>query len=819
MWRLQRELFLVVLMTFSSLASFSQYVISGTCTQNNCHCFTLTQPIGNQAGSFWGANQIDLNTPFDFEFSVYLGCTDANGADGIVFVLRTNGTNNIGTTGGSLGYSGITPSLGVEIDTWQNNGVGYNDPVYDHIAIMKNGNNDHSSSNALSPYAPASLNNTNIEDCQWHEFRVSWDPSTFLMSVYFDGSLRTQYTGDIVSTIFSGNSMVYWGFVGSTGGANNLQQVCTVLASNFGMNIINNETCEGNAVQFTDSSICFSNIQTSYWNFGDGSTSPFLNPAPHYYFTPGTYVIKHTIAGIDGCVSDTAYKTITIGAKPVADFTVTDVCFKNIPTVVDQSACSFGNITQWSWLLDGSVISNSQNPNLPVLPAGIHALQLVVGTNYGCNSDTATRGFIIKPLPQINMNVGGGCVNQSLQFNATQTDNLTTINQWHWDFGDGGNSSSQNPVHAYGAFGNYPVQLFALATNGCSSDTLQQFIAIGPKPVAVFQVGDDCEGNNPIVNNNSTIASGSISQWNWILDGQSVSNSQIPALSGLATGPHQLQLVATSSGECASDTTTHNFIIKNRPVITANGADGCYRQPDQFNALQIDNNTSIQQWNWIFGDGGTSTSQNPIHNYNTGGNYNVSVTATATNGCVSAPAPVPIKINQLNVNAGNDTVVLMNASFSLNGAASSVTNSQLNYTWSPSTGLNNPNSINPSSTLSDNIIYTLTVTSAEGCVATDQVFIEVFKGSGIYVPSGFTPNHDGKNDVLRPKYIGIKTLNYFIIYNRWGQLVFTTKDISKGWDGTIDGKQQNSGVFVWIINAVDLDGKKYELKGTTAIIH
>jgi len=820
MRRLHRDLFLVPLTTFSFLTSFSQYVINGSCTQNNCHCFTLTQPINTQAGSFWGANQIDLNTPFDFEFSVYLGCTDANGADGIVFVLRPNGTNNIGITGGSLGYSGITPSLGVEIDTWQNNGVGYNDPVYDHIAIMKNGSNDHTSSNALSSYAPASLNNTNIEDCQWHEFRVSWDPSTFLMSVYFDGSLRTQYTGDIVSTIFSGNSMVYWGFVGSTGGASNLQQVCTVLATNFGMNIINNETCEGNAVQFTDSSICFSNIQTSYWNFGDGTTSPFLNPAPHYYYTPGTYVIKHTIAGIDGCVSDTVYKTITVGAKPVADFTVTDVCFKNIPTVVDQSTCSFGTITQWTWTLDGNFISNAQQPGLPFLFPGIHQLQLVVTTEYGCVSFPVIKDFTVKPIPEPAFAViSMGCTNQLYPYIGNHGDTLTTVAQWNWSFTDGFASNLQNVIHSFANAGNYTVQFFILATNGCSSDTLEFSFPIISTPIAAFTIGDTCEGKPSILLNQSTTF-GTTMQWNWILDGLPYSTQQTPMITGLTAGVHQLQLIAlgyTETNGCP-DTTMHSFTIKPAPVLTASGSDACLKQPVQFTASQTDNSTTIQQWNWIFGDGGVSTSQNPMHNYNAGGNYNVSVTATATNGCVSASVPVPIKINQLNVNAGSDMVVLMNAPFTLNGSTSSATNGSLTYTWTPPTGLNNPGILNPVSTLSDNIVYTLTVTSAEGCVATDQVSIEVFKGSGIYVPSGFTPNHDGKNDVLRPKYIGIKQLNYFTIYNRWGQLVFTTKDMTKGWDATINGKDQNSGVFVWIISAVDLDGKKYELKGTTAII-
>src|SRR5689334_18402691 len=124
--------------------------------------------------------------------------------------------------------------------------------------------------------------------------------------------------------------MVYWGFVGSTGGSVNLQKVCTKLLANFTMNISNNTGCEGNGVQFLDSSQYNIGIQTSWWDFGDGGTSSLVNPSAHYY-APGTYVVKHVISSVtDGCMSDTAYKTITIGAKPVANFTVNDVCFKNI---------------------------------------------------------------------------------------------------------------------------------------------------------------------------------------------------------------------------------------------------------------------------------------------------------------------------------------------------------------------------------------------------------------------------------------------------------------------------------------------------------
>jgi gliding motility-associated-like protein len=89
----------------------------------------------------------------------------------------------------------------------------------------------------------------------------------------------------------------------------------------------------------------------------------------------------------------------------------------------------------------------------------------------------------------------------------------------------------------------------------------------------------------------------------------------------------------------------------------------------------------------------------------------------------------------------------------------------------------------------------------------------------IFVPTAFTPNNDGKNDVFRPIAVGMSKINYFSVYNRWGQLLFTTKTNAKdGWDGRIDGRLQNTGVFVWMVSAVDYLGKSFFLKGTVTLI-
>jgi gliding motility-associated-like protein len=96
-------------------------------------------------------------------------------------------------------------------------------------------------------------------------------------------------------------------------------------------------------------------------------------------------------------------------------------------------------------------------------------------------------------------------------------------------------------------------------------------------------------------------------------------------------------------------------------------------------------------------------------------------------------------------------------------------------------GLSRDDILNPTGTITADQAYELTVTSTKGCIAKDTIRLEVFKGSGVYVPTAFTPNGNGLNEVLRPGYKAIKKLSFFTIYNRWGQVVFTTTDPAKGW--------------------------------------
>ena len=167
--------------------------------------------------------------------------------------------------------------------------------------------------------------------------------------------------------------------------------------------------------------------------------------------------------------------------------------------------------------------------------------------------------------------------------------------------------------------------------------------------------------------------------------------------------------------------------------------------------------------------------------------------------------------------AGRDTSISLGQPLQLNGrdlGNSGVTK----YEWFPTTSLNDGFIANPVSNPTRDITYKLTLTTPEGCTGSDFISVKVFMGSDIYVPSAFTPNDDGKNDVLRPIPVGMKELRYFRVYNRWGQMVFSTNSIDRGWDGRIGGQKQSTGSFVWIAEAVDYKGNVVTRKGTVSII-
>ncbi|RFS20068.1 PKD domain-containing protein [Chitinophaga silvatica] len=620
------------------------YILNGSATQTSCNCYVLTPDVQTTSGTAWNKNKINLNNSFNYVFDVFLGCKDADGADGIGFILQTKGTN-LGATGQGLGFKGISPSLGVLIDTYQN--FDENDPPYDHVAIQMNGLSNHNSSGNLAGPVTALANSDNIEDCQWHLFRINWDATLKHMEVSIDNQLRLTLDKDLVNDIFGGDPEVFWGFAGSTGGLSNLQQFCAALRPVFDFNP-QQIFCEGTPIQFLDGSSSFGTITKWWWDFGDGTTSGDPKPPPHNYPGAGDYIVKLVIEDNSGCMSDTLKAPFTIGTYPEIDFGPNPYC---------------------------------------------------LGTNNWMEDKT------------------------KIKYGAAK--------EWLWEWGDGTNSTSNKPTPPFTMPGSKPIQLTVTSDRGCIS------------------------------------------------------------------------------------TAKKNILFSSTPNVTATGKDVCLGTVTSFNSTNQLPNVPIDQWVWDFGDGKTGKGQIVSHQFADTGVYRATMYGITAEGCSSPIVSVPVRVNNVYAQAGKDTIVAVGQPLQLQAGW---LQEGVRYRWEPSMGLNNPNSDHPVAMLYKDQTYKLTLTSTEGCQDVDYITVKVYNGPEFYVPNAFTPNNDGRNDIFRVIAAGVPKLDFFCIWNRWGQEIFRSNDLPGGWDGKIKGTPAPADTYVWMVQGVDYTGRRFSRKGVVTLI-
>jgi gliding motility-associated-like protein len=167
--------------------------------------------------------------------------------------------------------------------------------------------------------------------------------------------------------------------------------------------------------------------------------------------------------------------------------------------------------------------------------------------------------------------------------------------------------------------------------------------------------------------------------------------------------------------------------------------------------------------------------------------------------------------------AGRDTAVAKGQPLRLVGKQLNDTTAK-QYIWSPNVGLNNPVVASPVAVLLKDQTYRLTLRTPQGCQGEAMVTVKVFEGPDIYVPTGFTPNGDGRNDVLRPTPAGLKAFTHFSVFNRWGQLIFRTTTCENGWDGKVDGQPQFNQSFVWMAEGIGYNGETVQRKGSVLVV-
>lgn len=311
------------------------------------------------------------------------------------------------------------------------------------------------------------------------------------------------------------------------------------------------------------------------------------------------------------------------------------------------------------------------------------------------------------------------------------------------------------------------------------------------------------------------------STYTWAINGvvQSSTNHAI-SITWNIPGIYQLTVQEHANNGCDGDIRSGLVYVNAPPVPNAG--------PDQivcFGATTRLNGSGGTTYLWSPPTGlSNPTIFNPVVNISTPGVYQYVLTVSSANGCAAVSKDtVNITIlPQLRLFAGNDTIIALNQPLPLN--ATDLTNSNfVSYLWSPPVGLSNSTIKNPVALYTslpgnNGITYTVVARTANGCEARDDINIRVFAQANVFVPNAFTPNGDGLNDVARPILVGIKELRYFTLFNRYGEVVYTTTKQGAGWDGVYKDNKQNQGAYVWQLQAVDINGDVINQKGAIILI-
>lgn len=469
-----RAILFLAIIGISIPSSFAQYVLNGHAEQLSCNCYRLTDALNTQAGSVWNSNQIDLTDPFDFTFDIFLGFSDA-GADGIAFLLQQESTS-AGTSGGGMGYETISPSIAIEFDTWQN--TGYSDPPYDHIAIQASGDLDHDGPNNLAGPETALVTGGNIENGITHLFRVVWDPVAMTLDAYIDGNLRVSYTGDIITDYLASDPLVFWGFTGSTGGANNVHEFCLTVSP--GLTASTGEICAGETVDFTDNSFsALGDVVSWDWDFGNGVTSSDESPGNITFPDPGTFNVVQTIVDAAGCDASDSIN-IVVNPNPEAAFDVSEVCEGDETVFNDQSSILTGSLSTWEWEFGDMNTGSGATTTNTYASAGTYQADLLVTSDKGC-VHSATANVIVNEGPTAN----GSSESNSLD--AIFTTNLEPGEEVVWMIEDTTITGLDVVNYTFQDSGWYDITLTVTNANGCE-DTYSYSIYI--EGIPEYEVGN-----------------------------------------------------------------------------------------------------------------------------------------------------------------------------------------------------------------------------------------------------------------------------------------------------------------------------------------
>ncbi len=486
--------------------------------------------------------------------------------------------------------------------------------------------------------------------------------------------------------------------------------------------------CSPIVVQFSDSST--GGAVSWLWDLGNGTTSTVQNPSKTYT-VPGTYSVTLTVTNAAGATNTkTISNLITVIPKPQVGFTASDSVSGCAPKVVSFTSSIVAGVpgaVSYTWDFGDGTLSNSANPTHTYATNGTFDVTLSVTNAQGCNKSLTKVAYIKtagKPNSAFSFSGNSAC---ALPVTVAFTNATTGSPQtgYQWDFGNGVTSAAVNPTVTYTAAGTYPVRLIsAVPGSGCADTLIQNVMVTAAPPVASFATpAPGCVGVNMIFANASTPASANVY---WDFGDGSYSFISYLGKAYYAPGTYTVRLIAYGGG--CSDTTFRTVTVYPNPTpsftINPTPATGC-SVPKTFSLTNT--STGATSYNWAFGDGGTSTGNNPSKTYTAFGTYNIVLTATSAQGCTasSAPATVTLEPPTLSVAIAYPAGACVPAAVAFTNSFSAV-DAGTTYNWNFGDGSTGTGAT-PSHTYvaTGSYTVTLTATAAGGCTATTTAIVNV----------------------------------------------------------------------------------------------
>lgn len=438
---------------------------------------------------------------------------------------------------------------------------------------------------------------------------------------------------------------------------------------------------------------------------------------------PITFSVQsgNTAFTMDGCNMFPAVFTFTI---PTA-----------VGTLPNQTVCEgeqtqpvmMDNNSTWSNNNTGIGLGASGTGSIPAFtPVGPAGTTATISYTNNCGSGTFTYTILGKPTASFIPSSNGNptttvCLGEAFNFGDNST-STGTINQWHWDFGNGDTSIVQNPSYTYTTPGNYNVTLTVSENGGCPDDTVIA-VTVLDDPTPGFDYTPNCPGTATTFNDTTSLNVGVITNWQWDFGDGGTSNVQNPSHIYNAPGNYNVQLIVVSDNGC-TDSITQTITIPYIPTASFSATRVCEGDSTVFTDLSNVTNANIGNWYWLFGDATSSNDQNPSHLYASSGAYNVTLVVSSDHAAqCSDDTTITIYVDSLPTPnfTVNDVCYGVSAQFNNTSQASpNITG----WNWDFDDG-STSSAQSPSHNYATDSTYnvTLTATSYQGCV--DSITIPV----------------------------------------------------------------------------------------------